>query len=478
MIEDDGTHEEVHVMRAGSSPTDHATDSQTSMTAHDEHGATETPNWLHKNLWPLLATVAIIAVGMAYTLSWAQLYYHVHVWLTPGDIWSTFRDAHFVGWGSEGAIYAAGTSLVTFPGIAVLLTPIAMLQNPLHLSSSIPFYLLKPTEWLVLGPVDLVLGGVFLFPLNKFATRLSISARRRVVLVWFEAILVWAVVVLYGHPEDTIAMALAVYALIAVLDESWLHAGFFFGLAVAFQPLTLLILPIALVRIPWRKWPMLAGEIILPSAILLVGPLVNEWGPTTRALLKQPNFPTLNHPTPWLALAPRLSPARYVLTPEILEHTLPDGKRVAVAGLKRVLSGEVVSAGPGREVALALVVVIGVVLYRHKPSWPRLVWWIAVALSMRCVFESILDPFYFFPGLAIAVLAAFTTKSWKMSLTMLFASVCTVVSFWHLGDWTYYLLVNGSLLLTLLFAYPTEGSLRLVDDADEVRRGASNNQLI
>jgi hypothetical protein len=398
--------------------------------------------------------------------------------LAPGDIWSTFRDAHFVGWGSEGAIYAAGTSLVTFPGIAVLLTPVAMLQNPLHLSSSIPFYLYKPTEWLVLGPIDMLLGGVFLFPLNKFAARLGIGARRRIALVWFEAILVWAVVVLYGHPEDTVAMALAVYALIAVRDESWLHAGFFFGLAVAFQPLTLLMLPIALVRIPWRKWPILAGEIVLPSAILFVGPLVNEWGPTTRALLKQPNFPTLNHPTPWLAFAPRLSPARYVLQPTIVAHTLRDGKRVAVAVLKRFLSGEIVSAGPGREVALALVIVIAMVLYRRRPSWPVLVWWVAVALSLRCVFESILDPFYFFPGLAITVLIAFTTRWWKISLTMLFASVCTVVSFWHLGDWTYYLVVNGSLLLALAFAYPSKGTRCVLGQGDSILSTAPSDQLV
>ena len=426
--------------------------------------------WWHQNLWPLIATAATLVVGMAFTFWWAPLYYHVNIWLTPGDIWSTFRDAHYVGWGSEQTIYAAGTSLVTFPGIAVLLTPIAMLQNPLHLSSSVPYYLYKPTEWFVLGPVDMLLGGFFLFPLNKFATRLSISSRRRITLVWFEAILVWAVVVLYGHPEDTIAMA--------VLDESWLHAGFFFGLAVAFQPLTLLVLPIALVRIPWRKWPMLAGEIVLPSALLLIGPLVKNWGPTTRALLKQPNFPTLNHPTPWLALAPQLSPARYVLIPTIFNHTLADGKRIPVAGLKRVLSGEVVSAGPGREMAFALVIVIAVILYRHKPSWPRLVWWIAVALSLRCVFESILDPFYFFPGLAIAVLASFTTRWWKMSLTMLFASACTVASFWHLGEWPYYLLVTSSLLLTLAFAYPSEGTLRLVAENDDANVADSQNQPV
>jgi hypothetical protein len=106
------------------------------------------------------------------------------------------------------------------------------------------------------------------------------------------------------------------------------------------------------------------------------------------------------------------------------------------------------------------------------------VWWIAVALSLRCVFESILDPFYFFPGLAIAVLASFTTRWWKMSLTMLFASACTVASFWHLGEWPYYLLVTSSLLLTLAFAYPSEGTLRLVAENDDANVADSQNQPV
>ncbi|MFZ1062922.1 MAG: hypothetical protein WAN30_05560 [Acidimicrobiales bacterium] len=429
----------------------------------DERAPVPESSWVRRNFWPLAGTVAIVAVGMAYSLFWATVYYGVHVWLTPGDIWSTFRDAHYVGWGAEGGLYASGTSLVTFPGIAVLLTPIAMLQNPLHLSSSIPIYLTHPTEWLVLGPIDLLLGGFFLFPLNKLAERLRITSRRRVVLIWAEAVLVFTVVQLWGHPEDTIAMAFGLYALIAVMDESWLHVGFFFGLAIAFQPLVLLMLPIMLVKIPWRRWPLLAGIMALPSAILLLGPLVKEWSATTRALLQQPNFPALNHPTPWLALAPALHHPRYLYTPTIVTHTAPDGKVTGAAVLKKILSGPVVSAGPGRELALALVVVIGLLLLRRSSTWPRLVWWLAVALSLRCVFESILDPFYFFPGLAIALLAAFTTTKWKMTLTIIFAGACVYFSYQHLSPWHYYLLVTITMVVALACAFPVKRTIRSED---------------
>jgi hypothetical protein len=407
------------------------------------------------NLWPLVATLAIVITGMVYSFWWGRIWYHVNSWATPGDIWSTFRDAHWVGWGSEGALYDAKTSLVTFPGIAVLLTPIALLQGPLHLTSSFPLYLARPTEWYVLGPVELLLGGSVLFALNVLAKRLGISARPRILLVWIEAALVWPVVAIWGHPEDPIAVAFATFALVAVYDTKWLHAGFFLGLAIAFQPLVILMIPVIFALIPLRRWPLFIGEITLPSAVLLIGPLLHEWGPTTRALLKQPNYPQLNHPTPWLSLAPKLSPTHYVNTYEYHERTLANGSRVYTQTAKRVLTGTVVAAGPEREVSLIFALLIGIYVFRKRPSWPRLMWWLGVALSLRCVFESILDPYYFFPGLALLLLASFTSSWRRTSLTLLFATACSIASYWHTGEWTYYLLVTGALALACASAFPT-----------------------
>jgi hypothetical protein len=407
------------------------------------------------HFWPLIAMVAILITGMAYSFWWPQIWYHVDVWATPGDLWSTFRDAHWIGWGSEGAIYGTKTGLVTFPGIAVLLTPLAMLQNPLHLTASYPVFLPKPTEWYLLGPVELLLGGFVLFPLNILATRLEISARRRILLVWIEAALAWPVVAIWGHPEDSIAVALTIYALVAVYDNKLLHAGFFLGLAVAFQPLVLLAIPVVFALIPLRRWPLLIGEITLPSAVLLLGPLLHDWGPTTRALLKQPNYPQLNHPTPWLALAPKLSPTHYVNSYVYHERTLVNGTKVYTETPKKILTGTVVAAGPEREVSLVLALCIGIYVFRKTKSWPALIWWIGVALSLRCVFESILDPFYLYPGVAFLIVASFTTSWRKISLTLLFGACCSLVSYWHTGEWTYYLLVTASLLFTCVAAYPT-----------------------
>ena len=124
------------------------------------------------------------------------------------------------------------------------------------------------------------------------------SAKRRIVLTCVETVLIWPTVALWGHPEDTLALAFAFTGLMASFDRRWVHAAAFFALAVAFQPLVLLVLPIVLSYVPVRKWPTLAAIVALPSALLLLPPLIQEWGPTTFALLKQPNYPALNHPTP------------------------------------------------------------------------------------------------------------------------------------------------------------------------------------
>ena len=77
--------------------------------------------------------------------------------------------------------------------------------------------------------------------------RLQVSRSLRVSLVVAEAIILWNVTVLWGHPEDTVAVALAIYALIFAMDERFTGAGWLFGAALAFQPLVLMMFPVLIV---------------------------------------------------------------------------------------------------------------------------------------------------------------------------------------------------------------------------------------
>jgi hypothetical protein len=395
--------------------------------------------------------IALLVGGMAYTFFWVPIVHHLSAWNTPPDLWGTFRDAHFIIWDGEGRIYNANTDFVTFPGIAVLLAPLAEIQIAFHLTESYPVYLFKPTSWYFLGPVDMLCGGVLLFPLDAIARRLSLSNVRRALATFFEMAIIFTVVVFWGHPEDTLAMALALYALLKAYDRKWLHSASFFALAVIFQPLVLLILPIALAYVPFKKWPAFAVVTAIPTVLLLIPPLVQEWSPTIYAIFKQPNYPTIDHATPWLALAPVLTRSRwaYAFTIHYSKHA-----HKYIWGPVRVFAGETVAAGPGRTIALVLACLVGVWVARRKPPLVEVIWWAAFALALRCVFESVMDPYYLAPALVLVIVVAFSLGKFRLILILAAVAICVKTSYWHVGEWKYYLFVIGSLLAALALSWP------------------------
>jgi hypothetical protein len=441
-------------------------------------GVPDRTGWWRTRSWPLLGALAILVFGLAYSFFWNLVVHHVAIWTTPPDLWNTFRDAHYVIWNGEGQVYNANTSFVTFPGIAVFLAPFAELQNLFHLTESYPVYLMKPTAWYVLGPVDMLCGGVLLFPLDAMARRLSLSFTRRGIATLLQVILIFPVVVYWGHPEDTLALAFALYGVLAGYDRRWLHSAGFFALAVVFQPLTLLILPIALAYVPAKKWPPYAGIVAVPSILLLIPPLIQQWKPTTYAILKQPNFPTIDHATPWLSLAPVLQPRQWRVTYGLKVVTSSTGKRKLVYAASRFLAGEVVQAGPGRTIALVLACLVGVWVARRKPPFVQVVWCVAFALGLRCVFESVLDPYYLVPTLVLVVLTASTTGKVRFFLTVAAAAVCTKTSYWHTGEWRYYLFVVGSMLLALAFSWPNGRDRLATPPASETLTDLNTPMLI
>jgi hypothetical protein len=434
------------------------------------------PGWWRVHAWPFAVMVALLLIGMAFSLFWNVVVHHVNIWHTPPDLWATFRDAHYIIWDGEGQVYNANTAFVTFPGIAVLLSPIAEIQRVFNLTESFPIYLTRPTAWLVLGPVDMLCGGILLFPLDALARRLSISSKRRLLATILEAVLIFPVVEYWGHPEDTLALAFGLYALLASYDRRWLHSAGFFALAVVFQPLILLIVPISLTYVPAKKWPAFAGVVAIPSALLLVPPLIQEWKPTTYAIFKQPNFPGLNHPTPWLSLAPVLRSNHWASTYAIKEVTSANGKIKASLGSVRTFGGLTVEAGPGRTIALVLACLIGLWVAKRRPPLIEVVWWAAFALALRCVFESVMDPYYVVPTLVLVVVVALSVGKVRFLLTLVAAAVCTKTSYWHTGEWRYYFIVIGSLLLALAFSWP--GRRVHMDSSDELDVSDATSTLV
>jgi hypothetical protein len=146
----------------------------------------------------------------------------------------------------------------------------------------------------------------------------------------------------------------------------------------------------------------------------------------------QPNWPAVDHPTPWTALAPHLS-------------------------------NGAVAAGPVR--LLAILAACGCALAagrrwraaRATAEWSsqtlaELLWWAAVALAMRSVFESVMVAYYLWPVLAVALVTA--SRSWpRLVATSLAAATLTFVSqvSWR-GPWIWWASMVAGLGLTLFLA--------------------------
>ena len=399
--------------------------------------------------WVVVAALAVVAVGMAFSVAWEPVVRGVPAWITPGDVWGTFREAHIVAWGGEGILYQQiTTGFISFPGIAVVLAPVAMVSSALHLSESYPFVLQYPSAWLLLGPAEMALGSVALFPLDTLAVRLGMPRRRRIALIWLEAAAIWPSVALWGHPEDLVALAFALYGVMAAVDGKSKKCAILFGAAVAFQPLTILLVPIAFAYVPFRQWLRSAAVVVAPSALLLVAPLVHAWRTTIYALVDQPTFPTVMHPTPWVALSPVLARGR--VSQSRLAHV--NGAVVVMHSTTHAV--EVVAGGPSRLFAVGLAIVLGVVVWRKRPALRTVMWLAALALVGRCLFESVMVAYYLVPGLALCLLVAASVSRRRLAAAAVCAAACTVLSYAVLDRWAYYLGVAGLSLATWGLARP------------------------
>ncbi len=316
--------------------------------------------WINCYRWPLTAAIALVVTAMAFSFWWNPLTHNGSGWDTPSDMWNTYRAAQYVAWGFEGEIYKSQTYFDSFRGIAVLLAPISKVAGMFHLSANFIFGLPRPSTWLILGPTNAILGGVLLFPLDWLARQLRIPRRERFALVWLEASLIFFTAIVWGHPEYAIALAFALWGLVATIDGKWIRVGIYMGLALLFQPFTALVLPLITLYLPARRWCATAAVVAVPSILLLIPPLVKEWHATTFTLLRQPMYPTVDHPTPWLSFAPLIqrSHMAVVRIPKLV--TLPNGSQSIHYVKSAFRIDAVVSAGPERLLALVLACAIGI----------------------------------------------------------------------------------------------------------------------
>ncbi len=349
----------------------------------------------------------VVATGMAFSflrLPLTQSGFYHGWWITPGDIWVTYRTAHWIGWGAYGSLYSAAPGYHTFPGLAIVLAPLSMLTSALGLSECLPYMIPHPTAWLMLGPVEMLLGCSSLFALDALAKRLGVVGRRRSVLCVMEGVVLWPSLVIYGHPEDSIAIAFAMVAFTRALDRRWAQAAWLFAVAISFQPLVLLALPVVAGRADLRQASKLVGRAIALPAVLLVVPFVSDWHDTWTSVVQQPTLLSLAHVTPWTAIAPHLAPG-------------------------------LVSCGPTRMIALFGCGLIGWFVARRHLDVQWMVWLMGLCLSLRFVTESALEGYYIWPALALFLVVTGARSPALLVRTGIAAVGLTIATSMHFGTW-------------------------------------------
>jgi len=333
-------------------------------------------------------TAALVGAVMAYTLLRSPTW-----WSIPRDP-TDWDAARYLVHGHLASVYSPGTGLVSFPGFVVLSLPVVALADLLHLGTlgSGAGHSLRPTAWLLWGPwVSLAAGSIILVA-DSVARHLGVARTRRAVLSLVEAALVWQLAALWGHPEDALAVSVVLVAWLASERDHWTAAGWLTGVAVCLQPLVLLVVPLLVVTCPAGRRAWFCVRTVVISVVLVVPELVVSFRPTWDHLVQQPNYPTLDHPTPLLGLAPHLAD---------------------VGGVTAV------AAGPARLVSLVLCCAVAAVVYRHPQPPERMVWCFALCFALRSLLESVMDPYYVWPALALAVVVAARNRGLYFTLAAL-----------------------------------------------------------
>ncbi len=341
--------------------------------------------WPVRRAFPLIATLGLILIGMAGTI-WGPVYYHETAWAVPDDLWATLVAAQRLLHLDLAGLYTAPTALVSFPGAAVILVPVAAVMDLAGIPIQAGRQGVHPAGWLVAGSLETILSALVLFAADALAQRMGVNRLKRFLLAAAGATALWNVSVRWGHPEDAVAIGLLLYAVLAVAVAKPNRAAWLAGFAVAVQPLALLAFPLlAVAAVGPRRLPGFVARAAIPATAMLAAAAAANWTATIHAVTNQPNYPNVDHPTPWIYLT--------LLAP----HT-SDGS---------------VAAGPAR--ALAVLVACGCAALtwrrwrtaRLAGMWrpddlAALLWWVAVTLALRTVFEPVMVSYYVWPPLGSA----------------------------------------------------------------------------
>jgi hypothetical protein len=413
---------------------------------------------LMRRMFPLLASIGLIAVGMLTTTVGPTMEGKAE-WALPYDLWGTLLAAVRLAHGNVGGLYAQPTGLVSLPGAAVILLPAAAVIAATGLSLQIPGpHNLHPPVWLLAGPYQMALCCVTLFAADALAEQLGVTRWKRGLLAVTGACALWNVSARWGHPEDAVATGLLLYAILALSRSRTALAGWLAGAAVCVQPLVLLPLPLLLAVLPWRRMPVFLVRSAVPSVVLLGAAALANFHATYTSVTSQPDSPVINHPTAWTSLAPHMSGTNVAAGPARLA-TIVLACCCALAIRRRwlaQLSAPAAGAVAARDAAVAPEAVEAQA--DAAGAWPAtlladVLWWAALALALRSFFEPVMVSYYPWPPLAVALIPA-ATLSWPrlLSASVIAGGVTAAAQGTSHSPWIWWAPLVAGLLIMLAVA--------------------------
>ena len=249
--------------------------------------STPTP-WLLRRIFPILGVVGLIAIGMAGTI-WGPMYWGESAWAVPDDLWATLvASQRFLHLDLAG-LYTAPTNLVSFPGTAVILVPVAVIFDVAGLSIQAGTQGAHPIEWVIGGPCVVILSSVVLFAADAIAERQGSGRLKRLLLAAASATALWNVTIRWGHPEDAVAIGLLLYAILALAGSRTWRAAWLAAAAMAVQPLVLLAFPVLVAVVPPRRLPGFLARAATPSVLLRGAAAAANWPATSHWVVGPPN---------------------------------------------------------------------------------------------------------------------------------------------------------------------------------------------
>jgi len=392
----------------------------------------------------LALAVSVLGVigGVAFSMVNSSLLHGFGQWFEASfnDFWTSWASAADMTFGGGfGHVFVLDRALETAPGWLVVIAPVARVA--FNLSFPYPGAVLYPTAYWVAGPLFMAAMALPICAADRWLCYMGVTDVRRRAAVLGTMAICLPPIALYGHPEDMVALGAVLYGLIAALEGRHRAVGWWLGVALAFQFLAVLAVPVALVLLKRRQWlATLVPVVAVPFSVMVV-PLISQPRATFMQIAHQQVYDDFGFISPTWHLDPGVGAFVRLF---VALAALP-----AAWALSRALPAE-------RRQAANLVV------------------WVMGGLFALRVLEPELVPYFLAPTLALLPVSASRGPWWRLGATC----AAAVWLNWWLHDpvggrWPEWLFLLAQLVAIGWLALPA--AARRSDDARaaSVRRPAS-----